>query len=428
MDSTAQKSILVISYYYAPTENPGTRRVGAFVRYLPQYGYRPVVLTTSGYGALADDEERLIFRAPDILDIGRWLARRARRTQPTAPGERLPPILTPDSGLTRVLEKALIPDIHIGWLPSAVLRGRQVLRAGTFRALFSSSPPPSAHLVALALKQLFGLPWVADFRDGWTFEPPNSATLSSPARLRIERALERAVVLSADQIVTVNQVLADDLRRRYPTASVTVISNGYDSADVATPRPHTKGSRLRVIHTGALARSRSHTSVDGLLAALDALQQKQSPVLADLEVCFIGNLGAAEREALIRNGCRSHISIEGPIPHCETLRRQAEADVLLLVTAPNATSVTTSKLFEYLASGRPILALTGRSAAAALVEEFKAGIVIAPDDVDGICRALEWFHERWRANDLPTRVDPRVQRFDRRNLTGELAKVFDTLI
>lgn len=428
MGSTAQKSILVISYYYAPTENPGTRRVGAFVRYLPQYSYRPVTLTTSSYGALADDEERLIFRTPDILDIGRWLARRVRRVQPAAPGERLPPILTPESGLTRVLEKALIPDIHIGWLPGAVLRGRQVLRAGTFRALFSSSPPPSAHLVALALKRLFGLPWVADFRDGWTFEPPNSAALSSPARLRIERALERAVVLGADQIVTVNQVLADDLRRRYPTVSVTVISNGYDSADVAIPRTHVRSKWFRVVHTGALARSRSHTSVDGLLAALDRLRQTQSPVLADLEICFVGNLGVAEREALICNGRRSHISIEGPIPHRETLRRQAEADVLLLVTAPNATSVTTSKLFEYLASGRPILALTGQSAAAALVEEFNAGIVVPPNDVDGICRALEWFYDRWRADDLPTRVDPRVQRFDRRNLTGALAKVFDTLI
>lgn len=427
MDSSAQKSILVISYYYAPTENPGTRRVEAFVRYLPQYGYRPVVLTTSSYGALANDEERLVFRAPDMMDVGRWLARRVRRAQPAALGERLPPILTPDSRLTRVLEKTLIPDVHIGWLPGAVLRGRQLLRAGTFRALFSSSLPLSVHLVALALKRLSGFPWIADFRDGWTFEPPDPATLSSPARLRIERALERAVVLGVDRVVTVNQVLADDLRRRYPTANVGVVSNGYDSAEIATLRPHTKGKRLRIVHTGALARSRSHTRVSGLLAALDRLQQTRSSVLTDLETCFIGNLGTTERKALACNGCQSYITVEGPIPHRETLQRQVEADVLLLITAPNAASVTTSKLFEYLASGRPILALTGRSAAA-LVEEFNAGIVVAPDDVDGICRALEWFYDRWRANDLPTRVDPRVQRFDRRNLTGELAKVFDTLI
>lgn len=214
MDSLAQKSILVISYYYAPTENPGTRRAGAFMRYLPQYGCRPVALTTSSHGALANDEERKVFRAPDVMDVGRWLARRFWRAQPPAPGERLPPILTPDSRLTRVRERTLIPDVHIGWLPGTVLRGRQLLRAGTFRAIFSSSPPPSVHLVALTLKRLSGLPCVADFRDGWTFEPSNAATLSSPARLRIERASERAVVLGADCIVTVNQVLADDLRRR----------------------------------------------------------------------------------------------------------------------------------------------------------------------------------------------------------------------
>lgn len=426
--SHSERRILMISYYYAPIENPGTRRVGAFVRYLPQYGYRAVALTTSSYGALADDEERLVFRAPDVMDVGRWLARRIKKVQPTVVSEPLSPIVTPDSMLSRALERILIPDIHIGWLPGAVLRGRQLLRTGTFRAIFSSSPPPSSHLVALALKRLSGLPWVADFRDGWTFEPPDPATLSSPARLRIERALERAVVLGADRIVTVNQVLADDLRCRYPTATVVVISNGYDPAEVATLRPHTKGKRLQIVHTGALARSRSHTRVSGLMAALDRLQQTQSSMLTDLEICFIGNLGTTERKALARNGCQSCITVEGPIPHRETLQRQVEADVLLLITAPNAISVTTSKLFEYLASGRPILALTGRSAAAALIEEFNAGIVVAPDDVDGICQALEWFYDRWLANDLPTRVDPRVQRFDRRNLTGELAKVFDALI
>lgn len=424
----SERRLLMISYYYAPTENPGTRRVGAFVRYLPQYGYRPAVLTTSSYGALADDEERLIFRAPDILDIGRWLARRIKNGQVAATGTSRSPIVTPDSTLSRALNKILIPDIHTGWLPGAVLRGIQVLRAGTFRAIFSSAPPPSAHLTALALKRLSGLPWVADFRDGWTFEPPDPTLLRSVARMRIERALEEAVVRNADQIVTVNQVLADDLRRRHPFVNVTVISNGYDAAEVGTLRPHTKGERLRVVHTGALAHSRSHTNVAGLLAALDNLRQNRSSVLADLEVCFIGNLGAAEQEALTCNGRRRPITIQGPVPHHEALQRQAEADVLLLVTAPNAASVTTSKLFEYLASGRPILALTGRSAAAALIEEFNAGIVVAPDDVDGICRALEWFYERWCSNNLPTRVDPRVQRFDRRSLTGELAKIFDTLM
>ena len=102
--------------------------------------------------------------------------------------------------------------------------------------------------------------------------------------------------------------------------------------------------------------------------------------------------------------------------------------MLLLVTSASAASVTTSKLFEYLASGRPVLALTGRSAAAELIEELDAGIVVAPDDVEGICRALEWFHERWRFDELPARVDPRVQRFDRRALTGNLARMFDTLV
>lgn len=426
--SHSERRILMISYYYAPIENPGTRRVGAFTRYLPQYGYRPVVLTTSSYGALANDEERKVFRAPDVMDVGRWLARRIKKVQPTAVSDPLSPIVTPDSMLSRALERILIPDLHIGWLPGAVLRGRQLLRAGTFCAIFSSSPPPSTHFVALALKRLSGLPWVADFRDGWTFEPPNPTTLSSPARFAIERALERAVVLGADQIVTVNQVLADDLKRRFPTASVTVISNGYEAVDFATLERAPKQDMFEIVYTGRLGSSEYGRSINALMQALSQLLTKSHPLASHWRFILAGSLTNSEHALLEQSGFGEQICCLGDIPHRIALQHQVNATILLLITSPSVTSVTTSKLFEYLASGRPILALTGRSAAAALIDEFNAGVVVAPDDVDGICRALEWFYERWRANDLPTRVDPRVQRFDRRNLTGELAKVFDTLV
>ncbi|PMP86751.1 MAG: glycosyl transferase [Roseiflexus castenholzii] len=424
----SERRLLMISYYYAPTENPGTRRVGAFVRYLPQYGYHPTVLTTSSYGTLVDDEQRLIFRAPDAMDVGRWLARRFQRARPATSGARQSPILTPDSPLSRTLEHILIPDIHIGWLPGAVLRGMQVLRAGTFRAIFSSAPPPSAHLTALALKRLSGLPWVADFRDGWTFEPPDPTLLRSVARMRIERALEEAVVRHADQIVTVNQVLADDLKRRFPTTSVTVISNGYEAVDFATLERAPKQDMFEIVYTGRLGGSEHGRSINALMQALSQLQTKSHPLASHWRFILAGSLTNSEHALLEQSGFGEQICCLGDIPHRIALQHQVNATILLLITSPSVTSVTTSKLFEYLASGRPILALTGRSAAAALIEEFNAGIVVAPDDVDGICRALEWFYERWRSNNLPTRVDPRVQRFDRRSLTGDLAKIFDILM
>lgn len=363
------------------------------MRYLPQYGYYPTVLTTSSYGTLVDDEQRLIFRAPDAMDVGRWLARRFQRARPAASGTRQPPILTPDSPLSRTLEHILIPDIHIGWLPGAVLRGAQVLRARTFRAIFSSSPPPSTHFVALALKRLSGLPWVADFRDGWTFEPPNPTTLSSPARFAIERALERAVVLGADQIVAVNQVLVDDLKRRFPAASVTVISNGYEAVDFATLERAPKQDMFEIVYTGRLGGSEHGRSISALMQALSQLQAKSHPLASRWRFILAGSLTNSEHALLEQSGFGEQICCLGDIPHRIALQHQVNATILLLITSPSVTSVTTSKLFEYLASGRPILALTGRSAAAALIEEFNAGVVVAPDDVDGICRALEWFYE-----------------------------------
>ncbi|NWG21482.1 MAG: glycosyltransferase [Chloroflexi bacterium] len=428
-DHTDTRRILAVSYYYAPIENPGTRRVGSFVRYLPQYGYHPVVLTTSSYGTTADDDSALILRAPDLLDVARSLVRRVVRVRADSASGWQGPLVAPDSRISAVLEQVMIPDIQLGWLPGAVMRGRVLLRTGFFRAIFSSSPPVTAHLVGYALKRASGLPWVADFRDGWLFEPPNKVVLSSIIRQRIEGVLERAVAEGADRIVTVNDVLADDMRRRYPATAkkVVVISNGYDPAEYNFAPSTMSSVRFRVVHTGSLAYSRKRTLITGLLAALQRLRQQHAPVMERLDVRLIGKLSLAERAAIADAGLDESITIVGSVAHSDVLRIQSEAEVLLLVTAADDASVTTSKLFEYLASGRPILALTGRSAAGALIEELNAGEVVHPDDVDGICRALEGLYRRWLAGELHTRVDARVHRFDRRILTGELAKVFREL-
>lgn len=423
------RRILALSYYHAPLENPGTRRIGAFVRYLPAYGYHPVVLTAASYGALDDDEARQVFRAPDLLDIGRWLARKFTRSAAGSSPRGNGPILTSDSLISMALEHVLIPDMHIGWMPGAVLHGRTLLRSGTFHAIFSSSPPPTAHLAGLALKRASGLPWVADFRDGWTFEPPNKVVLNSAARRSIERVLERVVVLNADRIVTVNDVLAADLRRRYPVRAdrVRVISNGYDPAERPTARLRRDDGRFLIVHTGALAHSRDHTTIDGLLAALHQLCRQHEALIERLDICFVGDLSENERALINASNLHMCVRTMGPLSHQDALQIQVDADVLLLVTATNAVSVTTSKIFEYLVSGRPILALTGHTAAAALIEELDAGMVVAPDDVGAICRALDVFYQRWQAGQLPTRVDERVRRYDRRILSGELAAIFDEL-
>lgn len=429
--AAALRDVLMVAYHYAPAEHAGTRRAGAFAKYLPAAGYRPLVLTTTLRGSLADDAARGIVRADELIGL---LARpyRALRLR-RVPAERRANTAVFDAGAgpAKLLMNLMIPDINVTWHPLAVRKGLQLIRQGSIRLIFSTSPPPTAHLVALSLKRRTGLPWVADFRDGWMFEPPNPVTLNSAFRRRVEAALERRVVLGADRIVTVNQAIAGDLAARYPSAAakIVVITNGYDPEIFAgLERTRAADGRFRIVHTGSLSQSEASRSIDGLLGALRRLQTEASPLIDQLELVLVGNLSSRERETIAAAGLERYFTITGPVDYRQALQQQIDADLLLLVTAGGATSVTTSKLFEYLVSGRPILGLTGRTPAAALIGELEAGMVVPPDDVAGITAALSSFHARWRAGQLPTRADRRVERFSRPHLTGELAALFDQLL
>jgi glycosyltransferase involved in cell wall biosynthesis len=427
---TPHCSTLLVSYFYTPMANPGTRRVEAFARYLPLHGYRPLVLTTDARGARADDAERAVFRAADLLRASRRLVPSWRQRGGTGQGSARD-LLTAESRASRLLHALMVPDVQIGWYPAATLRGITLARSGGVDLLYSSSPPVTSHLVALRLKRAVGLPWVADFRDGWMFEPPSRAPVSSRLRRRVELRLEAAVVRGADWIVTVNDVLAADLARRYPEAAsrVSVVSNGYDPADLhGVVRQRPADGRLRLVYTGAIGLSRAGTSLDGLLGALGKLRDRSSPVMEALEVLLVGPLTGEERQLIARHSLGEWILTQGPVEHRAALQHQADADVLLLVTAQSDTSVTTSKLFEYLAADRPILALAGGSAAADLVKQLNAGVVVAPDDVVGTADALERFHALWRVGNLPRGAGASARRFDRRELAGELAAVFDRLV
>ncbi len=424
------RHVLFIAYFYPPADHAGTRRVVKFVKYLPASGYQPIVLTTATRGSLADDAETLTFRAGELSDV---VARpyRAIKLRNVSTAERANTwAVSPESRLAPLLRACLIPDMHVTWYPLAVRQGRKVLRSQLVQILYSSSPPETNHLVALRLKRETGIPWVADFRDGWMFEPLNRARLTSSLRYRLESKMERQVVLNADRIIAVNDVLAEDLSSRYPEASgkVNVISNGYDPDDFKHLRRQATADKFRVVYTGSLAWGEGGRSVTGLLKALREMHDRGHSIMQSLQICLVGRLASAELAAIAASGLADYFSTPGQVPHQQALQFQTDADVLLLVTDPNATSVSTSKLFEYLAIGRPILALTGPSAAGKLIAELGVGRVVEPNDIVGIEVALQGFYDQWRTGQLPTDMDDRVRRFNRQELTKNLAAVFDELL
>jgi len=288
----------------------------------------------------------------------------------------------------------------------------------------------------MGLKRLTGLPWVADFRDTWTYDPLDEALQTSAARLRLERALEAMVLRQADRVVAVTDVARNDFMSRFPREArkIRLIPNGFDAASQAPgeARSEREDQRLCVVHTGSFEYSHYLRSPGALLLALKAMQKDHPGLRHRLCVHLIGALSPNEESEcapLVRAGL---IECVGPLSAQGAQEWQARADVLLLVDHPRAVlaSNVPGKCYEYLCAGKPILALVPEGAARSLILGLGAGLCAPPDDPQKVRGMLEEILSAKRGGQLGKwRASPeQLMRYDRRHLSGEMAQCFDELL
>jgi len=366
------RSILLVAQLSPPSELSAARRVAGLAKYLDRLGHRITVLTSlsSGRGPVAGAR---VVRTRDLM-VSRlnWrrqsfeaLAGRADGGGYEAAPSRLASVFVPDLAV-------------LGWLPFALPRCR-ALAFGT-DAVITTSPPHSGHLVGLALRAR-GVAWVADFRDGWTFESDRPPWPLAVQR-ELDEGLERAVVRGADALVAVTEPIAADLRVRFDR-EVATITNGFDpeehAEDVSLDGVAPAADRHTLLHAGRMAYA--GRSPRPLLAALAA-----APDLAErIEVLFAGPLSAEERDLIERAPAARAV---GSLDRPRILALEAASDGLLVLTTGRRRGEATQKVFEYLAARRPILVLGEGTEAARIVERAGAGIVAPADDPEAIAAAL----------------------------------------
>jgi glycosyltransferase involved in cell wall biosynthesis len=382
------RRILLVAYYYPPQNIIGARRPAALAKHLRRRGHEVTVLTSVQAGRGPDDESSRLVRTRDLL-----------ATRLNWRGQSLD-VVTGRSDATwdpgaNFWGAIFVPDVQlISWMPFAVAAGLRLHRRIGFDAVVTTSPLESAHAVGLALRRR-GVPWVADLRDGWRFEAPREEWPTGAQR-RFDDLLERVVVRGADQVVTVSEPLSADLRRRHGIA-VETITNGWDPDDVAAadnlpldPDP----GKLTLVHTGGLGTERS---LRPLLEALARLAAEDAGVRDRVELMLAGAQTAEERAMYADPAFAPFVRHVGFVERAASMGLQRAADVLVLVTSGVRTGEATGKLFEYLASGRPILVLGAGSAAGDIVTEAGAGWAIPTHDADAAEAALR----RLLAGDLP---------------------------
>ena len=367
--------ILVVSYYHAPAPGIGGSRWAAMARHLRALGHEVTLVASDAWGDLPDDAERDVVRARDLRSWPplRRLLRRGELPTVGGSGVELPP--------TALLTKVVVPDaLALTWLPAAVRTVRRLLERTQYDCLVTSSPPESAHVIGLLLGRRRP-PWLADFRDGWSFERLRDRFPTAPQRA-LDEALERRIVRTAEVTVAATRPIAADFQQRVG-AEASWVPNGWDRTLVEpSPEEAPAGPRVRLVHTGSLSGGWGRDPrpfVEALARVAGEPGERR------LSLVHAGRLTPEEDALLARLG--ETVERHGLVDREAALALQRSADALVLLTSGNR-SEATGKLFEYLASGRPILALAEGNEAARIVAETGTGVTVRPDDVDAIAAAL----------------------------------------
>jgi glycosyltransferase involved in cell wall biosynthesis len=415
------RRVLMIAHHFPPAGGSGSNRALAFARHLPEYGWTPTVVTPGRAWAMNRDE-RLLSDVPAGLQVVRTRSFEARPMASVGSGGGA--TARPTSALRSNLgHLKRFPDAHIGWLPFALTAARRQ----AYDVAYSSSGPFTSHLIGLILKRLTRKPWVLELRDGW-YRWNRAIFPDYPAwRDRLERSLEMAVLRSAERVVLVTERMANAFRCQYadlPSGHFAVVSNGFDPAQFQVPQPDRRRAGWELVHAGALYYGRSLAS---FLEAARRVVESDPEFGRDFRLTLIGTLDAGATQDVLRGGLGDKVRTRGQLEHQKAIAAMSAADALLLVanTTPGAEATVPGKLFEYLAVGRPVIAVAPLdSSTADVLNQTGGGWLAEAGDVEAIAYVLRRaYHERGQ----PSNPDA-VARFDRRRLTGDLAHIFDEVL
>ena len=382
---------LLVSFYFPPAGGGGVQRPLKLAQYLPGLGIETHVL--------APDDPHWIHRDEALRVPTQAWVHRARYLGPT--GRKPAEELHGKQGLERLGTQArlfgrrvLVPDENVSWNLTAIPAAIRIVRNYDIDVVITTSPPNSIHLVGAATKRATGARWVADLRDSVVAHAHRrSESAAVRAKEKVDAGIAKLVARSADAIVGVAEFISEEVRTLEPAGAVVTIPNGSDFDDFEG-LAYTPGDRLRITHTGSFFGKRDPRPF------LQALHDSGIDAVAR----FVGDFRSADREWAEELGLGERLELIPYAPRATALALQRDSDALLLLipeAGGRGRGVLSGKVFEYLASCRPVLAAVPPDGAAAdLIRETGAGVVAAPEDVDALREALVELDARFRNGGL----------------------------
>jgi glycosyltransferase involved in cell wall biosynthesis len=447
MYTTQNKKVLFISRSFPPENISAAQRPFNFVKYLPQFGWKPYVVTTKKHTGLLDysllnkiDRDILV---EEVFSLDPDNLRSLFRLNEGKAGKRkigyffLKTVLKLYSAL---YYRAIIIDYYDGWTPCGLIKSLKLIKKARIDLIYVHGQPPSSFVVGLFIKKITGMPLVIDYDDSWTtsFYEKKQKNIKKIIRQRIEAELLK----TADKVISVKKTTINEIMETFcgiEKNKFELITNGYDPNDFAG-FVKTKNSEFVITYTGTIC-DKYYYSPESFLKAISELIAEKKLSKDSLKIKFIGILIERYKERFLKLihelNIDDTIEIIGHRTHQECIEYQMKSDLLLYIIESldgkdisyQYAGVLPAKIFEYIYTGVPILAIIPPGFEADLIQKAKTGFVAEPNNVNSIKKVLFEIYEKYKCGQLC--IDPNIEeirKYDRRELTKKLAGVFDKVI
>jgi len=431
------KRALIITYYWPPSGGAGVQRWLKFVKYLPDEGWIPVVVTPENPEMPYIDESLIkdipasaeILKLPIFEPYGLYNKLTGKKK-----GTKFQHGFLNDGSRSSSFAEKLavwirgnifIPDARVLWVRPTVRYLMRYLRENPVDIIITTGPPHSIHLIGRQLKRKLNIPWVADYRDPWTgIYYFDKLMLTAPAK-NIHRKLEKACLNEADHLITVGATMQKDFGALTSTP-VSVITNGYDQSDYENI-PAGVAKKFTLLYTGMFLPDQNPVELWQVLKELTIENQQFKSLL---ELRFIGKTDAGIVQEIMNNELNDFLQLSSYVPHEDLPGIQHQAALLLLSInrIQNAPYILTGKVFEYLASRKPILAICPEeSDVAAIIKETNTGWVVPFHNKEVLRQTILEAFDDYINN--RSRFQPiLLERYSRKSLTTALSEIMNKLV
>lgn len=420
------KKVLIITYYWPPAGGPGVQRWLKFVKYLPKYNIEPIVYCPENpnypiIDALLEKEvpkDITVLKQPikEPYKFAKILSSKSSKTISSG----VIPKQNKQSLIERVLlyirGNCFIPDARKHWVKPSVSFLTKYIKDNNIETIITTGPPHSLHLIGLKLKQQIGVKWFADFRDPWTtigYHKKLKLTLASQKK---HFRLELEVLNTADQIIVTSDITKREfqLKTKKP---IEVITNGYDNHSVKRPE---KDKKFTLAHIGSLLSERNPKN---LWKAIQELIDENSDFKETFQLQLIGLVSNEVLQTIDEFGLKEYINIVGYVNHSEAIKEQMQSQVLLLIEidSEDTKAIIPGKLFEYMASETPIIAIGPKdSDVERIIKETNTGHYFTYAEKSEIKTQILSYFNAFKNNNL-SNFPIGLKQYSRFELTSKLA-------